>query len=55
VLETGEKELKKSWLSQILLGMGAPDCPVVYRTVSDAPGESKVNWPLSGLDGDVRL
>jgi hypothetical protein len=41
--------------SQLLLGLGAPDCPVVHRTVSGAPGESKVNWPLSGLDGGVRL
>jgi hypothetical protein len=24
--------------SQSLLSLGAPDCPVVHRTVSDAPG-----------------
>jgi hypothetical protein len=41
--------------SQLLLGLGAPDCPVVHRTVSGAPDKSKVNWPLSGLDGGVRL
>jgi hypothetical protein len=41
--------------SQLLLGLGAPDCPVVHRTVSGAPDESKVNRPLSGLDGGVRL
>jgi hypothetical protein len=37
------------------LSGGAPDCPVVHRTVSGAPEESKVNRPLSGLDDDVRL
>jgi hypothetical protein len=41
--------------SQLLLGLGAPDCPVVHRTVSGAPDESKVNVSLSGLDGGVRL
>jgi hypothetical protein len=25
-----------------------PDCPVVHRTVSGAPGWSPANWPLSG-------
>jgi hypothetical protein len=34
--------------SQLLLGLGAPDCPVVHRTVSGAPDESKVNRPLFG-------
>jgi hypothetical protein len=29
--------------SQLLLGLGAPDCPVVHRTVSGAPDKSKVN------------
>jgi hypothetical protein len=41
--------------SQLLLDLGAPDCPVVHRTVSGVPGESKVNWPLSGLDDGVWL
>jgi hypothetical protein len=27
---------------------GTPDCPVVHRTLSGAPGWSPVNWPLSG-------
>jgi hypothetical protein len=27
---------------------GTPDCPVVHRTVSGAPGWSPANWPLSG-------
>jgi hypothetical protein len=41
--------------SQLLLGLGAPDCPVVHRTVSGAPGPVSVNRPLSGLDGGIRL
>jgi hypothetical protein len=41
--------------SQLLLGLGAPDCPVVHQTVSGAPDKSKVNRPLSGLDDGVRL
>ena len=32
-----------------LLSLGAPDCPVVHRTVSGAPGWRLVNWPLSGI------
>jgi hypothetical protein len=35
--------------SQLLLGLGAPDCPVVHRTVSGAPGRALANWPLSGI------
>jgi hypothetical protein len=35
--------------SQSLLSLGAPDCPVVHRTVSGAPGWHEVNWPLSGI------
>jgi hypothetical protein len=35
--------------------LGAPNCPVVHRTVSDAPGRRLVNRLLSGLDGNVRL
>ena len=35
--------------SQIQLCLGAPDCPVVHRTVSDAPGWFLANWPLSGI------
>jgi hypothetical protein len=41
--------------SQLLLGLGAPDCPVVHWTVSGAPGPVSVNRPLLGLDGGVRL
>jgi hypothetical protein len=53
---------KRKWIgkeldvySQMLLGLGAPDCPMVHRTVSGAPDEFKVNRPLSGLDSGVRL
>jgi hypothetical protein len=35
--------------SQLLLSLGAPDCPVVHRTVSGAPGWTLANWPLSGI------
>jgi hypothetical protein len=41
--------------SQMQLGLGALDCPVVHRTVSGAPGPVSVNSSLSGLDGGVRL
>jgi hypothetical protein len=44
VLETGEIKLEKKMalFSQRQLGLGAPDCPVVHRTVSGVPG-----WRLS--------
>jgi hypothetical protein len=35
--------------------LGTPDCPVVHRTVSGAPGLSPVKWLLSGIDCGVRL
>jgi hypothetical protein len=40
VLEIREIKLKKKMalLSQRQLGLGAPNCPVVHRAVSDAPG-----------------
>src|SRR5688572_2358815 len=41
--------------SQMQLGLGAPDCPVVHQTVSGAPGQPPVNRPLSGLDDGVWL
>jgi hypothetical protein len=28
---------------------GTPDCPMVHRTVSGAPGWALANWPLSGI------
>jgi hypothetical protein len=41
--------------SQMQLGLGALDCPVVHRTVFGASGQPPVNRPLSGLDEGVRL
>jgi hypothetical protein len=41
--------------AKTLLSLGAPDCPVVHRTVSGVPGWRLVIWLLSGLDGDVWL
>jgi hypothetical protein len=42
--------------SQQQLGPGAPDCPMVHRTVSGAPGWSNINWLLSGKErGDVAI
>jgi hypothetical protein len=40
VLETGKikLKLKMALFSQSQLCLGAPDCPVVHRTVSGAPG-----------------
>jgi hypothetical protein len=35
--------------SQLLLSLGAPDCLVVHRTVSGAPGWALANWSLSGI------
>jgi hypothetical protein len=34
--------------SRSLAQSGTPDCPVVHRTVSGAPGKSPVKRPLSG-------
>jgi hypothetical protein len=60
VLETvpkrEEKDCKRiGYVQQTPVRPGTPDCPVVHRTVSGAPGWSSVNSPLSGFDGDVRL
>jgi hypothetical protein len=35
--------------AKTLRSLGAPDCPVVHRTVSIAPGWRLVNWSLSGI------
>jgi hypothetical protein len=35
--------------------LGTPDCLVVHRTVSGAPGWTPVNRPLSGKFGGIRL
>jgi hypothetical protein len=37
------------WSSQDSARSGTPDCPVVHRTVSGAPGWALANWPLSGI------
>jgi hypothetical protein len=41
--------------SQYSAQSSTPDCPVVHRTVSGAPGWLPTNWPLSGMFGGVRL
>jgi hypothetical protein len=41
--------------SQLPLGLGAPDCPMVHRTMSGTLGQPPVNRSLLGLDGGVRL
>jgi hypothetical protein len=41
--------------SQLSAQSGTPDCPVVHRTVSGAPGWPPANWPLSGDFGGVWL
>jgi hypothetical protein len=41
--------------SQTSAQSGTPDCPVVHRTVSGAPGWSPVKVLLLGIDGGVRL
>jgi hypothetical protein len=33
--------------SQLLLDLGAPNCPMVHRTVSGVPDWLPANWPLS--------
>jgi hypothetical protein len=50
VLETGKERIAKDLAvcSQSLARSSTPDCPVVYRTVSGAPGWFLVNRPLSG-------
>jgi hypothetical protein len=50
VLETGKERIAKDLAvcSQNLARPGTPDCPVVHRTVSGAPGWFSVNRPLSG-------
>jgi hypothetical protein len=57
VLET-EKiklKLKLALFSQSQLCLGAPDCPVVHRTVSSAPGWLWRTGRSRDFDGGVRL
>jgi hypothetical protein len=44
-----QKENDLAEAANTLLSLGAPDCPVVHRTVSGAPGWLWSNWPLSGF------
>jgi hypothetical protein len=53
--EKTQKEKDLAATAKTLCSLGAPDCPVVHRTVFGAPGWRLVNWLLSGLDGGVRL
>jgi hypothetical protein len=57
VLETEKRKEPKDLArcSQISAQSGTPDCPVVHRIVSDAPGQPPLNRPLSGEFGGVRL
>jgi hypothetical protein len=60
VLETEKKKKKRTAsdlavYSQSPAHSGTPDCPVVHRKVSGAPGWPPVNRPLSGKFGDIRL
>jgi hypothetical protein len=48
-LEKIQKEKDLAGAAKTLCSLGAPDCPVVHRTVSGAPGWRLVNWPLSGI------
>jgi hypothetical protein len=54
-LNTNENKKKRNQkdlarCSQNSAQSGTPDCPVVHRTVSDAPDWSPVKRPLSGKD-----
>ena len=41
--------------AKTLLSLGAPDCPVVHRTVSGAPGWFERSGRSREFTGDVRL
>jgi hypothetical protein len=51
VLETERRRKEESWrcTANRLFRSGAPDCPVVHRTVSGAPGCLGLKTPLSGI------
>jgi hypothetical protein len=51
VLETERRRKGECWLctTNRLFRSGAPDCPVVHRTVSGAPGCLDLKTPLSGI------
>jgi hypothetical protein len=56
-LETGRKRKEKSWLctAKRLFRSEAPDCPVVHRTVSGAPGCLGRSGRSREFADDVRL
>jgi hypothetical protein len=47
--EKRQKENDLAEAAKTLRSLGAPDCPVVHRTVSGAPGWLWSNWSLSGF------
>ena len=51
MLETERRRKGECWLctANRLFRSGAPDCPVVHRTVSGAPGCLDLKTPLSGI------
>jgi hypothetical protein len=51
VLESEKRQKEKGLgcAAKTLRSLGAPDCPVVHRTVFGAPGWLWSNWPLSGF------
>jgi hypothetical protein len=51
VLETERRRNGECWLctANRMFRSGAPDCPVVHRTVSGAPGCLDLKTPLSGI------
>jgi hypothetical protein len=57
MLETGKERIAKDLVvcNQSPARPGTPDCPVVHRTVSGAPGWTPVKRPLSRKIGGVRL
>jgi hypothetical protein len=51
------KEMEKDCLgsAKTTPTCGAPDCPVVHRTVSGAQAGPAVNWSLSGIGATTWL
>jgi hypothetical protein len=45
-----KEDLNWSKVGKVQLWPVTPDCPVVHRTVSGAPGWLGVNWALSGKE-----
>jgi hypothetical protein len=51
--KTNGKDLARA--AKTLLSLGAPDCPVVHRTMSGAPGWRWSTGRSRELDGGIRL